>query len=236
MPDFPKILTYDIETGAGVNGFKSNLSVALCIGYKWAHEKKAKILSVLDYGDPRKKLVTDWDTPMLEEFAKVLGEADVIVGHYATRFDFKYLTGRIVLKGLPPFPPVTHHDTWAMSKRLMAMDSNSLKNLSKNLKLGNQKLDNGWPNWWIEVGRNPHKYVKEMLPYCVGDVMATEELYFKLLPYIRDRGRAHLFSDRPVCTACGAASLTKRGRYVTTTKITQRYQCQSCGHWEQGKL
>ena len=227
-----KLLTWDIETGAGVNGFKSNLSVALTIGYKWAHEKKARCLSVLDYGDLKEKKIQDWDTEMLREFHEIMCEADATITHYGTRFDKKYLTGRMVIKGLPPFPPIKHYDTWQMAKTIMVMDSNRLGNLTKNLDLVNQKQSNGWPHWWMEVGRSPHTEVKKMIPYCIGDVMATEELFFRLLPYMKGGGREHIINDdRPTCTKCGSDKLQKRGRHVTTTGIFQRFQCQNCGSW-----
>src|SRR6476469_8979106 len=106
-----KTLFFDIETGAGVNGFKSDLSVALCICYKWENEPKVRSMSVLDYDDLHNMPIPVWDMKMLLDFSSVINQADVIVGHYSKGFDKAYLNGRMLIHGLPPHSPVKHIDT-----------------------------------------------------------------------------------------------------------------------------
>lgn len=226
-----KTLIFDIETGAGVNGFKPDLSVALCIGYKWLHEKTAKCLSVLDQGrDLYRMKIHDWDRDMLQEFSSIANEADIIVGHYSSIFDKKYLNGRLLLHGLPPMYPAKHIDTCMALRTISNFSSNRLKHAAKILKLSSQKHENGWPDWWIEVGRNPVKMVKAMIPYCKGDVLATEELYKVIQPFLRRKGFSR--ADRGfVCPKCGSKHLQRKGKHVTASSTSIRLHCQDCGSW-----
>jgi hypothetical protein len=233
---FPKILIFDLESGAGVNGFKADLSVTLCIGYKWLHEKKAKCLSVLDYGDLKKKRVMDWDVKMLDDFAKVVSEADMIVGHYSKMFDLPYLNGRRLLHGQTPLAPTKHFDTCLNLRGKVAFSSKRLKHLSKILNLKKRKLENNWPEGWIEVARNPKKHIGDMIPYCIGDVLATEELFLRTAPLSKYTGLFHLGRDEITCPKCGSQKLQKRGKLVSVGKTHQRYQCQDCGSWSRDGL
>ncbi len=225
-----KILTLDIETGAGVNGFKADLAVVLCVGFKWAHEKTAKCLSILDYGDLKRKKVQEWDKGLLVEFSKVYSEADITVGHYSSVFDLKFINGRLLLHGLPPLPPIKHVDTCFELRKISKFSSNRLGHVAKLLKLSNKKKENGWPEAWIEVTRNPKKHVGGMIPYCKGDVLATEELFIRLRPFMKYVGLNHVI-DGDVCPKCSSPKLQKRGRHITVGNIYQRLCCQSCGGW-----
>jgi uncharacterized protein YprB with RNaseH-like and TPR domain len=226
-----RTLFFDIETGAGVNGFKADLSVALCIGYKWSDEKKPKTLSILDYGDLASKPIAKWDKEMLRDFAAIYDSADLIVGHYSKRFDRRYLNGRMLLHRLPPPAPVRHIDTCLEARQIAAFSSNRLGHLLKILDGENRKLDKGWPEWWIGVGRDPYGQVRKMLPYCKGDVLAVEELYHILEPYMVNKG---MFNMHEGCPKCGHHRLQSRGTYRTTGGLYQRFQCQSCGSWSRG--
>lgn len=226
-----KILVFDIESGAGVNGFKSDLAVSLCIGYKWSGEKRARCLSILDYGDLKRKKVNDWDKEMLKEFASIMSEADVLVGHYSSRFDRQFLSGRLLIHGLPPLPPIRHIDTCIEARKIAKFSSNRLGHLAKILKSKNQKSNKNWPEAWNEVTRFPEKHVKGMIPYCKKDVMATDEVFIRLRPHMKYVGFRQLEKIGISCPKCGSTKAQRRGRYITSSHKYQRFQCKDCGGW-----
>lgn len=231
----PKILTFDIESGAGVNGFKADLSVVLCIGYKWLHEDSATCLSVLDYGNLSKKKVQDWDEELLLDFSEIVAEADLLVGHYSSMFDIPFINGRKLIHKQDPLPPIKHFDTCMKLRGKAAFSSKRLRHLSKVLNLQSGKLDNNWPEGWIEVTRNPKKHVGDMIPYCIGDVLATEELYKLISPLSQNTGLFHVNTGH-VCPKCASTKLQRRGRQLSTKQEYQRYQCQDCGSWSRDRL
>ena len=75
---------------------------------------------------------------------------------------------------------------------------------------------------------------KRMQDYNVQDVVLLEQLYNKLLPWIKNHPNQNLFSGDVVCPTCGSNHLQKRGTAVSTTGTYQRCQCRSCGSWSQG--
>jgi hypothetical protein len=72
---------------------------------------------------------------------------------------------------------------------------------------------------------------KKMLAYNAHDVLLTEKLYLKLLPWMTSHPNLGLYTDRPVCPRCGSSKINFRGTVRNTTTIYQSFQCQSCGGW-----
>jgi DNA polymerase elongation subunit (family B) len=233
MTDIPRILTFDIETGAGPNAFKPDLSCVLTLSYKWAHEKTAKSLTILDYGDLDKRKMSEWDGPILDDFMEIIVDADIIVGHFSSLFDMPYLSGRAFILGKPAFPPCIHVDVWRELKRNMNFSSNRAKHIAKITGQDNQKLDNNWPTAWVEVARYPEKHIPALAKYNRGDVHMTEETFFRILPFTKNRGLIHkLLCPKDMgCPKCGSNNFERRGRAITTSGHQQRYQCKDCGGW-----
>lgn len=218
----PKILSFDIET-AGVNALKSDLGFVIVFGYKWLHEKKAHAL-VIDSGDLRR---FD-DRQLLTEASKLISEADIVVGHFASVFDRRFLQGRLLIHGLPPIPPVKMRDTCMIARSVANYSSNRLKHLAKILDLTNQKLENGWPMAWFRVMQGDAKALEGMAKYCKGDVCAVEELYLRLRPF--DQPHPRLVADRTKCGICGGAIEYRGFAYVSERKY-RRFVCKECSRW-----
>ena len=218
----PKVLFFDIES-AGVNALKSDLGFVIVFGYKWLGSKKAHAL-VID----KTSLRRFDDRKLLIEASKLIAEADVIVGHFASVFDRRFIQGRLLIHGLPPIPPVKMRDTCMIARSVANYSSNRLKHLAKILGLSNQKLDNGWPMAWMEIMQGDTRALRGMATYCKGDVLALEELYLRLLPF--DNAHPRLVADRTKCGTC-AGDVEYRGFTYVAQGRFRRYVCKQCKRW-----
>jgi hypothetical protein len=86
---------------------------------------------------------------------------------------------------------------------------------------------------WRDVLDGCPKARKRMTKYCAGDVRLTEEVYYRLRPYIKNH--PHLPGRQgDSCPNCGDGTLTSQGRKTTRYFIVQSLKCNSCGAWSQG--
>ncbi len=223
MPEI-KILSFDIES-AGVNALKSDLGFVICFGFKWLHEKRAHCLTI-----DRKSLRRFDDRKLLIEASKLLSEADLVVGHFASVFDRRFIQGRWLINGLDPIPPVKMRDTCMLARSIANYSSNRLKHLAKILQLKNQKTENGWPLAWFRVMQGDSAALKGMAEYCKGDVLAVEELYLKLRPF--DNPHPRIIADRSKCGICGGDVEYRGFAYKNEYKF-RRMRCKVCHKWSQ---
>lgn len=220
--DQPKILLFDIES-AGVNALKSDLGFVIIFGYKWLDEKKAHTLTL-----DKKSLQQFSDRKLLIEASKLFDEADLIVGHFASVFDRRFIQGRLLINALPPIPNVKMRDTCIMARSIANFSSNRLKHLAKILNFKNQKLENNWPTAWFEVMRGNMDHLHALAKYCEGDVLALEELYLYLRPF--DNPHPRIIADRSKCGVCGG-SVQYRGKDHIGQLTYRRFRCNKCFKW-----
>jgi uncharacterized protein YprB with RNaseH-like and TPR domain len=220
----PKILFYDIETD-GVNALRSDLGFAMVFGYKWAHEKTAKVITI-----DRKSLRRFSDKILLEKAIPILEQADLVVAHYGAVFDRRFIQGRLLINNLPPIPNTKMRDTCMIARSVANFSSNRLKHLCKILNLRHQKLENNWPSAWFQVMQGNRRVLNELATYCKGDVLALEELYYRLRPF--DNPHPRMYTDRSKCRVCASDKIRYHGfAYVGENKY-RRYQCTGCGKWD----
>ncbi len=225
----PRILFFDLET-AGVNALKADLGFILMVGYKWAHEKDAHVLTI-----KKKHLKHFDDGPLCEKFSKMYTKADLVVAHFGSVFDRRMFQGRLLINRLPPIPPTIMRDTCMITRSVANFSSNRLKNLGDTLQLKNRKIDkgDGWPRWWFKAMQGDMKELQAMADYCKGDVLALEELYYRLRPF--DNSHPRLHSKLMMCGSCGAHTIRQGYRYTKERKYI-RYQCTACRKWGQKGL
>jgi len=219
----PKILFLDIES-AGVNALKSDLGFITLFGYKWAGERQAHCLKI-----SKKCLQNFDDSELLTEASELIAEADILVGHFASVFDRRFIQGRLLINGLPPIPATKLRDTCMVARSVANYSSNRLKHLAKILHFKHQKLENNWPEAWFEVLKGNMKVLDELATYCKGDVLALEELYNRLLPF--DNAHPRIYEDRAKCSVCGGAVEYRGYAYVGQLRY-RRYTCKVCGRWD----
>lgn len=171
---------------------------------------------------------------MLAHLRTCLAEAEAIVTYNGERFDLPRINGEFVANGIKPIPRLTHIDLYKTIKGL-GMMSGKLAFVAEYLNIGAKVKTGGFALWRKIIETGDEKAWSRLLRYNAGDVRLTERLYRKLAPYIAGHPRLRSSGDRPDCEVCGSSRLQSRGyRYTRMYKI-HRYQCQSCGHWPEGK-
>lgn len=227
----PKILIADLET-AGANSFKSDLAAIVNFGYKWLGDKKATVLTVDQYPNWFKTSKGLNDKGLLRAALKIMEDADIVVMHYGSRFDAKFLRGRCAIHGLMPPPPTKVVDTWELARRAFNFSSNRLGNLCDTLRLSHKKYQKNnpdeWPGWWLRALAGDKRAIHEMALYCADDVNALADLYIVLRPYATTHPR--LVEDRSKCGVCGG-DVEYRGIAYVSNNSYRRYVCKACHKW-----
>ena len=239
----PKILFLDIETslinvnmwrvGYGINVLadqivKGSHTDIICIGYKWAHEKK---VHCPDWGVKKQD-----SRPVLKEIAAQIAKADVVIGHNGDAFDVKLINTLNIIHKLPPIAWPPTEDTLKMARKHFKFNSNKLDHIARTL-LGDKKLHTSMKLCNDVQFKKCPKAMRKMVSYCKKDVLLLEEVFNVLQPYCSNRVNRAILSgnDRYDCPSCGSSHTQKRGIYTNKTGQHQRHQCQDCGHWYKGK-
>lgn len=237
-PKTPKILIYDIETSPIMAwiwrpGTKLNVSHdmivdgqqtdIICICYKWHGEKK---VHSLDWG-----LKKQDSSKMIEEFSKVIEQADVVLAHNGDKFDLKHINTQRLLKNQKPIMWPTSEDTLKMVKKHFNFSSNRLDYLARIL-VGGGKDRMAFRDWVDIVQYKKEKALKKMIKYCKKDVELLDKVFTRIKPYVDLKVNRSLIANnnREGCPNCGSLELRKRGFTITRAGKYQRYQCKSCGH------
>lgn len=157
-----------------------------------------------------------------------LYKADVVIGHNYNQFDRKYINTMFLKNGLPPLK-YTVVDTLEVARRNLRLDSNKMKFINQELGI-RQKIENdGFPLWRACDEGDKHS-LDVMLEYNEGDVGATEDLFYKLRPYVRNLNVA-LYNEMEShqCPVCGSEHLQIDGWYYTPAGQWESLRCQNCG-------
>lgn len=228
----PKILILDIETRPAVayvwRAFKENVGHeqvidaggVICAAAKWVGEKKTHFFA--DWLDDKKV--------MLQGLHDLLSQADAVVTYNGDKFDLPKLHGEFLLAGLPPPPPLTSIDVIKTVRKLGFL-MNRLAFVGPLLGVGDKVKHEGF-SLWTKVNEGDPKAQAKMRKYNIQDVVLLEELYFKILPYIKNH--PHLVKGHRKCGACGSPDLQSRGVRRTKSFQIQRLHCQNCGSWQEG--
>ena len=242
----PKILIWDIETAptmayvwglwqqnVGLNQIVQD-GFIMAWAAKWYGEPENKVM----YADQRKSKNLEDDKAILLKLWELLDQADIVVTQNGKSFDQKVVNTRFLLNGIAPPSSYRHIDTKEIAKKNFRFISNKLEYLSKQLNKKYKKLshhDFSGFELWSECLKGNLKAWQEMEKYNRYDVLATEELYTVLRPYITEIN-VNVYHDglNNVCQ-CGSTEFIKNGYHYTNTGKFQRYRCKHCGSELKGK-
>ncbi len=253
----PKILYIDIENSRMVVEFETYSLYGndvihpkhikhdwyiTCVAWGWLDNKAQKIknietVAVNDFKTFKKDFRDD--RLVVKKVHEVLQEADIIVGHNSDSFDIKKLNYKFIKYGLPAIdlPPTV--DTLKVAKKYARSSSNKLYYLAKEFGVS-MKIDLP-PSVMHSADKGCEKSLKKLVHYNKGDIKAGAQLYFKLLPYIKNHPNVDkilgkkIDLDRPNCQNCGSKRLQSNGHRVTKTGRYRRYKCNDCGSSTRGK-
>jgi uncharacterized protein YprB with RNaseH-like and TPR domain len=229
-----KILIIDIETApiiANVWGlFDQNIGLNQIVRDWFILSYSAKWMDddTIYYLDQRYSQDISDDRQLCEAIHHLLSQAHYVCGHNVARFDLKKINARFLKHGLDPVGPFTIIDTLRIARKHFALTSNKLEYIAKMLsctpKSAHKKFS-GMDLWTECLNKNPEAF-EEMENYNKQDVITTEEVMKKLLPY--ENITFQSFHNKAVCT-CGSTEFFKNGVSYNKQGSYQVYKCRGCG-------
>lgn len=248
--DKPRILVVDIETAPlelyGWKLFDENFSLdqiksdwsILAFAAKWLRERR---VIYKDTGGRGAAKVRD-DSGLLPDLWRLLDEADIVVAQNGVRFDVRKIRARLVAHGFKPPSPFRVVDTMLVARKYFAFTSQKLKYTSEVLAPELKKDEHReFPDFtlWAEVLKDNPKAWRVMRRYNQQDILATEAVYLKVLPWIENHPNLGTFAaaEEHLCPNCGSKNVIGRNgwREVKQQGVYKRYQCKDCGAWSRGK-
>lgn len=241
----PRIGTLDIETfpilaytwglwdqNVGLNQIARDWSL-MSFSYKWLDNKEVAYFDVSEQED-----IYD-DSFLMFLLWQFLDEADIVIAQNGVRFDFKKINARFIQLGMPPPSPYKVVDTLAEAKKVAAFTSNKLEWLSAILTEVPKDKHKDFPGFELWLGcmaRDPKAWAS-MRKYNPRDILATEQVYLKLRPWIAGHPNLAVYNEAAEmqCPKCGGTDLQRRGLSRTQSGEYQRYQCNSCSGWSRGR-
>lgn len=231
--DKPRICFFDIETSPIIastwsmypqslplNGIVHDWYI-ICGAWKFLGDPKIYSVATTT---PHKDIAT------VKKLMDVLASCDVIVGQNSDKFDIRKLNAKLIQYKLPPLPNIPTVDTLKASRRVAAFTSHKLDYMARILN-GNQKIKVGL-GLWMDVMGGSKKALKEMVTYNKMDVKLNEEVYLRLLPYMKTHPHIGVLKGHLrglSCPKCGSQNIKKNGIRVSAAGIkSHEIQCGKC--------
>lgn len=240
----PKIVTLDIETAPlesyhwglwdqniGLDQIKVEWSI-LSIAWK-PLGKACQFRSVRDFSKDVRN-----DKPLCRWTREILDQTDIVVGQNARHFDIKKINSRMVMHGIAPYSPVKVIDTMLESKANFDFTSNKLAWTSKYLCPDQKSEHKNYPGFalWAACLKGDPKAWKEMEKYNKKDVVATEQKYLRLRPWIKGHPNVACYNDANTrqCPRCGG-DVVPDGTAHTQTGLYDQFKCTECGGFSRSR-
>lgn len=213
------------ENNVALNQVKSDWHL-ISFAAKWLNDKR------IIYMDQREAKDITNDRPLLSKIRELLDESDVVITQNGKTFDIKKINARLAFHNFKPPSSFKQIDTKVLAKKHFGFTSTKLEYLSDKLCTKYKKLKHtkfqGFELWKECLGGNIKAW-KELERYNKYDVLALEELYYKLIAWDNSVNFSVYRDDgKTVCT-CGSTSFTKNGFFYSSTGKYQRYSCSRCG-------
>lgn len=231
-----KRLYFDLEVSPNIMfswsaGYKLNLPfeniiqerAIICICYKWEHENKVHSLE-WKKGDDKK---------LLQDFIKIMNEADECIAHNGDKFDIKWLKTRCLYHKISTFPSYNSVDTLKLAKSNFRFNSNKLDYIGQFLGLGKKK-STGFGLWKDIVLLNDNKAMSKMISYCKQDVNLLAKVYKELAKHVKHKTHVAVYNggSKVDCPECTSTNTQSRGYYVLASGVRRnKCQCLDCGKW-----
>jgi DNA polymerase elongation subunit (family B) len=233
-----KRLFFDIETAPNIayvweTGYKIRVPhnhiiqerQIICISYKWWGEDKVHNLFWKDGNDK----------DLIKEFLSVIFKADEVVTFNGDRFDIPFVNTRAAYHNLKCPSKHRSFDLYKKIKAQFKLNSNSLAYCTKLFGVAG-KLETGGFDLWLDLLQSEDKQrqetaKKKMIEYCNQDVVATEDLYDRVLKYTKPVTNMSVLhgGKKWGCPSCGSQNVEYLKSTTTPRGVTQRHMgCNEC--------
>jgi hypothetical protein len=168
--------------------------------------------------DTRRIVKSCWD---------FMSNCDVIIGHNLIAFDGKLMNTFFLKYNLPPLKYVAV-DTLLIARNNFRFSSNKLSFINRQLNIRDKICNEGFALWRKCLQGDPIS-LDIIKKYNIGDVFSTEELFYRIRPYVKNFNIA-LYNDieEYQCPVCGSQDLKSDGFYYTPAGKFESLRCQSC--------
>jgi DNA polymerase elongation subunit (family B) len=234
----PNVLLLDIENSPslaavwGVNKQVIHTSQIVQEWYmfSWAARWLHSTEMFSDVITPEESVNQD-DERIVRSLWEFVDYADIIVGHNVVMFDAPKANARFLKYGIDPPSSYQLVDTLRAARRHFLFTSNKLDYLCQQLGIP-RKISHEGMELWLKCMRGDSDALQRMLEYNEHDVVITEDLYIKLLPYMKSHPNMGLFykSEVDLCYKCGSSDLDWLDTfYYTNVNKFSEYRCNKCG-------
>ena len=125
------------------------------------------------------------DLEICTDITRELARHAVVVTHYGTGFDMRYIRAKAMKHGLPALPPMFAVDTYYIAKMNMMVSRRRLDALCKYLSLGLKSVVEGAT--WVDAALNgSEEAMNEIVRHNVQDCILLEQLATIMFPYLRN--------------------------------------------------
>lgn len=251
MKDFrrdTKTLIYDIEVSARLGWYYGAYDVTpikemkpptlLSVAWKWLGDKEGHCLTLYD----RRGIDPYDDKLLVTELWNLLDQCEIAIGHNNRRFDDKVANYFFIKHDMTPPSPYKEFDTLQTAKKYFKFDCNKLDYLGK-LLTGGGKTETTYGDVWEDLMFGNHKEQKRasdlMKKYNLNDVLVTEKIYNKMLPWATNHPNMALYAGQEtICPRCGCSSEFEVKSYRRTGMQINaiQYRCKRCGAYVTRKL
>lgn len=239
----PKILAFDIETRPllGYTWGTHEQDVIkvvqdwciLSFACKWVGEKKTEVYALPDFNLYKKD--PNNDIELVKKLHEKFNEADVLLAQNGDAFDVKKVNARFLYHGMTPPSPYSTIDTLKIARKAFNLTSNKLGYIGQYIGLGG-KEDTGGFKLWDDCLNGDMSAWKKMKLYNKRDVELLEQIYYRLLPWIKSPILGAYSTDgSTVCPYCTSKNIQKRGFAATRSQWYQQYWCKDCNGWFRGR-
>ena len=233
--DGARILLLDIETApnrAYVWGtWKQNINpdwidaagYVLCWTAKWLGEKGATF----------HRIKNGKHKNLLGPIHRMLDEANAVIHYNGSSFDIPTLNKEFITHGFTPPSPYKQIDLLLTMRERFRFPSNKLDYICKTLSIG-EKLRHAGPQLWLDCMADDEDAWRRMEEYNRKDVDLLEDLYKKLLPWIRKHPNRAAMAGLPVCPTCASGNIKRDRTYLAAQLKYEQWKCGDCGTYFRG--
>lgn len=226
----PRVLIFDLEVAPAIvytYNFREafiNPENIIQMPYILSYAAKWLDSDEVFYGDTRNTHRSD--KHLLDELGELINEADWVVGHNMKKFDLPTTKGRMIIEEMLPVKDIAVFDTFRIAFKHFKFPFYKLGELAKYLKCEKEKLSHSkFPgtSLFTEADKGNKEAFLEMEEYCKMDVLVTEEVFKRLMPWEPSINFGSNY-QKAICV-CGGEKFYKNGLKYLKSGVHQIFRC-----------